>query len=161
MGFSVGGGEKFHDALLRAPDDGPITPCEHGALQKLLVLEKNIHNRARIVCELRGFQPEFFEFRVFAHQVFDRVFKRCDNIFQIFAPGRFLDVEDDSMCDSQFPGDRQGIFRGASVGIMIYEDFLSHGRLCLRYVGGGRQGSAFFSWIFHRESPAGADVRQA
>ena len=76
-----------------------------------------------------GVQIEFFEFGVLADEVFDGVFEGGDDGFECFPVGWGFDVENDVVVDAEFPGDRQGVFGGVSVGVV--EDGEHSGALSL------------------------------
>ena len=79
------------------------------ALQQLLVLEQNLNHGFRIIDIIIRIELQFLELGVLANQIFHRVFKAGNDLFQCLSVRRCLDVEDDFRFNSQFPGDRQGI----------------------------------------------------
>jgi hypothetical protein len=74
------------------------------------VLEQDINHSARVAHVIVGVEPALLEQGVFAHQVLNGVLEGLDDALQVLAPGWLLDVEDDFVLDSKFPGDRQGVF---------------------------------------------------
>lgn len=114
--------EKFDDTGPGASNDGLIFTDQNRALQELFVFHENLHHRLGIVDEVFGIQFEFLKFRVLADEIFYRVFEDLYDVFEGGLIGRVFEVEDDFVFDSEFPGDRQGIGRRASVVVMVDRD---------------------------------------
>ena len=74
------------------------------------MLDQNLDDRLCIIHIILGYKLELFKLRVLTHQILDWVFQRLHYFFQVSTPRRSLDVEDHFMINSQFLGDRQGIF---------------------------------------------------
>ena len=74
------------------------------------MLEEDFHHGFRVVDVVIRVQLKFLEQRVLAHEILHGIFEGLDDTLQVFAARWLLDVEDDFILDSQFPGDRQGIF---------------------------------------------------
>lgn len=87
------------------------------------MLHKDIDHGLRVVDVVVGVEFKFLEFRILTYEIFDRVFKRFDDLGEIGFSRRSFDVDDDFVIYSQFLGDRQGIVRGASMIEMVDGDF--------------------------------------
>ncbi len=101
--------KKRNNAVLWPADDCFVAFDNDWALQQLLVLEQNLNHSFRIIDIIIRIELQFLELGVLAHQIFHRVFKTGNDLFQRLSVRRRLDVEDDFRFNSQFPGDRQGI----------------------------------------------------
>lgn len=93
------------------------------------MFDENIHHGLRIVDVVVGIEFEFLEFRIFAHEIFDGVFKRLHDFGELGLARWCFNVDDDFMINSQFLGDRQGIVRRASMIEMVDRDFGHAGNL--------------------------------
>ena len=74
------------------------------------MLEENLNHGFRIIDIILRDELQFLELGVLAHQVLDGILKAGNDLLQCLSVRRCLDVEDNLRLDSQFPGDRQGIF---------------------------------------------------
>ena len=74
------------------------------------MLEENLNHGFRIIDIILRVELQFLELGVLAHQVLDGILKAGNDLLQCLSVRRCLDVEDNLRLDSQFPGDRQGIF---------------------------------------------------
>jgi len=101
--------KKFGDAGFGAADDGFVSFDDDGALEELFVFDEDVDNGLWFVDEVVWVEFEFFEFGVFADEVFDGVFKGGDELGEGGFVGWGFDVEDDFVIYSEFFGDRQGI----------------------------------------------------
>ena len=66
--------EKVDDALLWPTDDGFVSLEEDGALEELFVFYEDVDHCGGVVDEVIWIKLEFFEFGVFADEVFYGVF---------------------------------------------------------------------------------------
>ena len=107
QGFS---GKKRKNALLWPANDSLVAFYNDRALQQLLVLEQDLDHRFRIIDKILRVEFQFLELGVLAHQVLDGILKAGNDLLQCLSVRRCLDVEDNLRLDSQFPGDRQGVF---------------------------------------------------
>ena len=103
-------GKKRKNALLWPANDRLFAFYNDRALQQLLVLEQDLDHCFRIIDIILRVELQFLELGVLAHQVFHGVFKAGNDLLQCLSVRRCLDVEDNLRLDSQFPGDRQGVF---------------------------------------------------
>lgn len=87
------------------------------------MLHKNSNHRFRISHIVVGIELQFLKLGILPDKIFDRVFQRSDNFLQLLFSRRFFDVENYFVINSQFPGDRQGIGGGPSVGIVVNRNF--------------------------------------
>ena len=101
--------KKRNNAILWPAYDCFVAFDNDWALQQLLVLEQNLNHGFRIIDIIIRIELQFLELGVLANQIFHRVFKAGNDLFQCLSVRRRLDVEDNLRLDSQFPGDRQGI----------------------------------------------------
>ena len=74
------------------------------------MLEENLNHGFRIIDIILRVELQFLELGVLAHQVLDGILKAGNDLLQCLSVRRCLDVEDNLRLDSQFPGDRQGVF---------------------------------------------------
>lgn len=87
------------------------------------MLDEDVDDGLGTPDKVLGIELQFLEFRILSNQIFDGIFKARNDGLEFLAPGRFLYVENDSMIYSKFPGDRQGIFGGASMVVVINGNF--------------------------------------
>ena len=114
--------EEVTNAVLGTTNDRFPTLYQDGPLQKLLVLQENLNHGLRVAHIICRIEFKFPEFGILPHEVLDRVFQPIHYFLKGRAIRRRLDIEDDLVLHSQFLGDRQGIYRGPSVGIMVDTD---------------------------------------
>jgi hypothetical protein len=74
------------------------------------VLEENLNHGFRIIDIIIRIELQLLELGVLAHKVLDGIIKAGNDLLQCLPVRRCLDVEDNLRLDSQFPGDRQGVF---------------------------------------------------
>lgn len=111
--------QKINDPLLGSADDCLAATQQHGALEQLFVFEKNLYHSIRVVDVVIRIEFEFFKHGIFAYQILDRILESLEDFFQILTARWGLDVKNHLVLNSQFLGDRQGIFRRASVRVMV------------------------------------------
>ena len=73
------------------------------------MFDEDVDDGFGVVDEVVWVELEFFEFGVFADEVFDGVLKGGDELGEGGFVGWGFDVEDDLVIDPEFLGDRQGI----------------------------------------------------
>ena len=75
------------------------------------MFQQNFDDRFGIAHKIVGVEFQLVELRILANKVFHGILEAGDDGFQFLPSGRFFDVENHFVIDSQFPGDRQGIGR--------------------------------------------------
>ncbi len=74
------------------------------------MFEEDLDHRFRVIDKIIRVELQFLELGVLADQILDGILKTGNDGLQCLSIRRCLDVKDDIGLDSQFPGDRQGIF---------------------------------------------------
>ena len=90
------------------------------------MFEQDLDHGFWIIDVVVGIQLLLFEQRIFTHKIFHRIFEPGNDVFQSLAVRRRFNIKDNFVFDSKFPGDRQGIFRGTSMRVVI------NGNICHR-----------------------------
>ena len=84
--------------------------------------EQNLNHCLRVTLIVGRIEFKFLEFGILPNEILYRIFQAVQYFLQGRTIGRRLDIEDHFVLHSKLLGDRQGVDRGSSVGIMINTD---------------------------------------
>ncbi len=97
------------------------------------MLDEEVDDGTGVVHVVARIELEFLELRILPDEVLDGILQDRNEVFEGLPIGWILHVEHGLVLDSEFPGDRQGIPRGPSMGVVIDRD-VRHPTSCAVWV---------------------------
>jgi hypothetical protein len=109
----------FSDAALRSTDDCHLPGNDNGALEQLLVFDKDVDNLV-VSGDVAIRELKLLEFAVSTNQVGSWIFEFCDDVADLISVRWVLDVVDRLEVDAEFFCNAHGINRRISMLVVIY-----------------------------------------